>query len=154
MEKLTPSQALSRMKHYCAYQERCHAEVKDKLFSYGLDRAAIDNILSTLISQDYLNEQRFAIQFAGGKFRMKRWGKEKIAAELKSRHVSEFCIQKALSHIDGDEYASTFYKLAERKKSALKSEKNIFVRKRKMRDFLRSKGYGNDIIYPYLAEAL
>lgn len=152
MERLTPSQALNRMKHYCSYQERCHAEVRDKLFQYGLNSSETENILTQLISEDFLNEERFAIQFAGGKFRMKKWGKEKIETALRTKKVSEYCIKKALSRIDNNEYEDTFYQLAEKKRSTLKGERNIFIRKRKMRDYLLSKGYSNDLIYPYLSE--
>lgn len=152
MEKLTPSQALNRMKHFCAYQERCHKEVKEKLYAYGLDRNAVENIVSQLIAEDYLNEERFAKQFAGGKFRMKQWGKQKIETALRSKLVSEYCIRKALAEIEEDDYKNTFFRLAEKKRKSLNGERNIFIRKRKIRDFLLSKGYTNDIIYPYLAE--
>ena len=152
METLTYSQALSRIKTYCAYQERCHAEVREKLFSLGLTKNERECIISQLITEDYLNEERFAIQFAGGKFRMKNWGKSKIERELKARKVSDFCIKKAMSLISDNEYENTFYKLAEKKRLSLKSEKNIFTRKRKIKDYLLAKGFSTDVIYPYLAE--
>lgn len=152
METLTYSQALSRIKTYCAYQERCHAEVREKLFSLGLTKNERECIISQLITEDYLNEERFAIQFAGGKFRMKNWGKSKIERELKARKVSDFCIKKAMSLIGDNEYENTFYKLAEKKRLSLKSEKNIFTRKRKIKDYLLAKGFSTDVIYPYLAE--
>lgn len=152
MEKLTPSQALTRMKHFCAYQERCHKEVRDKLFRYGLDKSATEHIISALISNDYLNEERFARQFAGGKFRMKNWGKQKIEMALRAKNVSDYCIRKALAEISDNDYEATFYKLAEQKRAALNGERNIFIRKRKIRNYLLSKGYSNEIIYPYLAE--
>jgi len=142
------------MKHFCAYQERCHSETRDRLYQYGLDKQAVENILTQLISEDYLNEERFAIQFAGGKFRLKGWGKQKIEAELKLRKVSEYCIRKALNCIGEDEYTNAFYRLAEKKRMSLKGEKNHFIRKRKIRDFLLSKGYSNEMIYPYLAEVV
>lgn len=152
MEKLTPSQALNRLKHYCAYQERCHSEVKDKLYHFGLDKNSVEDILSQLISEDFLNEERFAIHFAGGKFRMKNWGKEKIIMALKARQVSDYCIQKALKQIDEDEYEKKFFQLAEKKRISLKGEKNIFIRKRKIRDYLLSKGYSSNLIYAYLSD--
>lgn len=152
METLTYSQALSRIKNYCAYQERCHSEVREKLFSLGLTKSERENLIAQLISEDYLNEERFAIQFAGGKFRMKKWGKSKIEMELKARNVSDFCIRKALSLIDENAYEDTFYKLAEKKRLSLKGEKNIFTRKRKIKDYLLAKGFSTDVIYPYLAE--
>ncbi len=151
MENLTYSQALSQIKTYCAYQERCHSEVSEKLFSLGISANERDQIISQLITEDYLNEERFAIQFAGGKFRMKHWGKKKIELELKARKVSDYCIKKALRTIDNKEYEQTFYKLAEKKRLSLKSEKNIFTKKRKIRDYLIAKGFSANDIYSYLA---
>lgn len=139
------------MKHYCSYQERCHSEVRDKLFHYGLNMSEVENVLTQLISEDYLNEERFAIQFAGGKFRMKKWGKEKIEMALRAKKVSDYCIRKALSQIDNNEYEDAFFRLAEKKRNSLKGERNMFIRKRKMRDYLLSKGYSNELIYPYLS---
>ncbi len=150
MEKLTPSQALARIKHYCAYQERCHKEVRDKLFGFGLTTQDVEEIISRLIGEDYLNEERFAIHFAGGKFRMKQWGKQRIVMELKARKVSDYCIKKALQVIDVQDYEKTFFKLAEKKRQSLKSEKNIFIRNRKIKDFLLAKGFSADQIYAYL----
>ncbi|MCO6497918.1 MAG: RecX family transcriptional regulator [Chitinophagaceae bacterium] len=150
MEKLTPQQALNRIRQYCAYQERCHKEVKDKLYSFGLTTPDVDVIISALIAEDYLNEERFAVHFAGGKFRMKEWGKLKIERELKLRQVSNYCIRKALAQIPDEDYEATFRKLADKKKQSIKSEKNIFIRNRKIRDYLLLKGYSDEMIYTYL----
>src|SRR5688500_5343884 len=135
-KKLTPAQALQKVKHYCAYQERSHAEVKDKLYSMGLWKNEAETILSQLIEEDYLNEERFARMFAGGKFRMKKWGKVKIRYELKQRQVSEYNIKKAMKEIDEEEYISTFDKQFDEKLKLLKSEKNSPTRKRKLMDYL------------------
>ncbi|MGN6194080.1 MAG: regulatory protein RecX [Ginsengibacter sp.] len=132
----TAEQAVSKIKQYCAYQERCHAEVRDKLYSFGLRKTEVEEIISELITENYLNEERFAIHFAGGKFRMKQWGKIKIKQALKAKQVSDYCIRKALKEIDSKEYQKTFQKLAEQKLKTLKSERNIFIKKRKMQDFL------------------
>lgn len=140
------------MKHFCAYQERCHSEVRDRLYAYGLERTASENIITQLIAEDYLNEERFAQQFARGKFRLKGWGKRKIELELKTRQVSEYCINKGLELIDNNEYEDTFYKLAEKKRLSLNGEKNVFIRKKKIRDFLLSKGYTHQMIYAYLEQ--
>jgi regulatory protein len=77
-KQLTKEQALQKARHYCGYQERSHAEVKEKLYSFGLRRQEVEESLSQLIEEDYLNEERFAQQFAGGHFRMKQWGRVKI----------------------------------------------------------------------------
>jgi len=150
MESLTYSQALQRIKSYCAYQERCHSEVRKKLFSFKQTSQEIDTIISELIKENYLNEERFAIEFAGGKFRMKKWGKNRIAMALKQKEISDYCIQKALKQIEDKDYDKTFKALAEKKRISLKSEKNIFIRKRKIRDYLIAKGYSFDLINKYL----
>jgi regulatory protein len=145
-QNFTPDQSLPKIKQYCAYQERCHAEVRDKLYSFGLNKQEVEEIISILITENYLNEERFAIHFAGGRFRMKYWGKNKIKQALKFKQVSDYCIKKALKEIDTVEYEKTFHKLAEQKLKTLKSEKNIFTKKRKLQDFLLMKGYESELI--------
>lgn len=145
-QNLTPQQALPKLKQYCSYQERCHAEVKEKLFTYGVYKNDADEIISKLIEENYLNEERFALMFAGGKFRIKHWGKVKIKNELKQKGISDYCLKKALAAIDKDAYQKTLYKLAELKLKTLKSEKNIFIKKRKLQDHLLMKGYEADLV--------
>ena len=122
-------EALQKAKQYCAYQERCHSEVKEKLYSLGMNKKEVDELLSDLISDNYLNEERFAIQFAGGKFRIKQWGRVKIKYGLKQKQISEYCIKKALAAIDERDYNKTLEKLFEQKLKTLKAEKNIFIKK-------------------------
>ncbi|MEO9100411.1 MAG: regulatory protein RecX [Ginsengibacter sp.] len=145
-QNFTPEQSLPKIKQYCAYQERCHSEVRDKLYSFGLHKKEVEEIISTLISENYLNEERFAIHFAGGKFRMKQWGKVKIKQALKFKKVSDYCIKKALKEIDAKEYERVFQKLADQKLKTLKSEKNIFIKKRKLQDFLLQRGFESEMV--------
>lgn len=133
--------ALQKIKHYCGYQERCHAEVKEKLYSFGLWKKDVETILAQLIEENYLNEERFAQLFAGGKFRMKQWGRVKIKYELKQKHISEYCIKKGLKEINEDDYQKTLHKLAAAKWKSLKSDKNIFSKKSKTMNYLLQKGY-------------
>lgn len=145
-EKLTPQQALPKLKKFCAYQERCHTEVLEKLYSYGVFKFDAQEIISQLIEEDYLNEERFAMQFASGKFRMKQWGKVKIKYQLKQKNVSDYCIKKALLAIDKSDYKKVLHKLADTKLATLKSEKNIFIKKRKLQDFLLQRGFENELV--------
>lgn len=145
-KKLTPQQALQKIKHYCAYQERSHSEVKTKLYDAGLYSKEVDQIIATLIEENYLNEERFAISFAGGHFHTKQWGRIKIKYQLKLKQVSEYCIKKALKTIDEDDYLKTLNKLFTEKLKTLKGEKNIFIKKRKLQDFLLQKGFETDLI--------
>ncbi len=143
---LTKEQALQKAKYYCAYQERCHAEVTEKLYSLGLWKKDVEEIVSQLIEENYLNEERYAIAFAGGKFRIKQWGRIKIKYELQQKKISPYCIKKALKEIDETEYENTYLKLAEEKWQSLKSEKNIFIKKRKTQHYLLQKGFEHEMI--------
>jgi regulatory protein len=145
-QALSLEQALQKARHYCAYQERCHSEVQEKLYSLGLRRVQVEEALATLIDENYLNEQRFAIQFAGGRFRMKQWGAVRIRYELQQKRVSDYCIKKALEAIDENAYEQTLLRLAEEKWEALSNESDRFVRRRKCQAYLLQKGYEADRI--------
>ena len=145
-KQLTKEQALPKARHYCGYQERSHTETKEKLYSFGLRRQEVEELLAQLIEEDYLNEERFARQFAGGHFRMKKWGRVKIVYELKQKRVSEYCIKKALKEIDENDYLVILEKLAADKWSSLKTETNLFSKLRKTQDYLLQKGYENGLV--------
>ena len=142
---LTKEQALQKLKHYCAYHERCHAEVKEKLYNLGVWKKEHDEIIATLIEENYLNEERFAIAYAGGRFRIKQWGRVKIKYELKQKQVSEYCIKKALKQIEEEDYLKTLQKLANQKYASLKSEQHL-IRKKKTMDYLLAKGFEMDLV--------
>jgi regulatory protein len=137
--------ALQKLRHYCAYQERSHYEVQQKLWELGVRKADHDEIITSLIEDDYLNEERFAIQFAGGKFRMKEWGRKKIWYALKEKKVSDYCIKKALNSIDEKSYEETLNSLVEKKYDSLKGEQYL-VRRKKTIDFLLQKGFEPELI--------
>jgi regulatory protein len=145
-QKLTPQQSLPKAKYYCAYQERCHREVKDKLYGFGLNKKEVEEIISILIEENYLNEERFAIAFAGGHFRSKKWGRVKIKYYLKQKQVSEYCIKKAIRQIDEDDYLKVLQQLFNAKLKTLRSEKNIFSKKRKLQDHLIQKGFESNLV--------
>lgn len=144
-KQLTKEQALQKLRHYCAYQERCHSEVVEKLYSLGVWKKDHDEIIASLIEDNYLDEERFAIAFAGGKFRMKQWGRVKIKYELKQRKVSEYCIKKAMKQINEEDYISVLKKLAAEKYTSLKGEQYL-IRKKKTMDYLLQKGFETDLI--------
>lgn len=144
-KKLTPLVALEKMKNWCAYQERSQFEVRNKLFEYGIFNEEAENIIIQLIQENFLNEERFAIAFARGKFRIKRWGKIKIKLELKQHKVSEYCINKALKQIDGNEYFATLEKIIEKKIKEIK-EPNKIKKQYKIIKYAMSRGYEQDII--------
>jgi regulatory protein len=151
-QSLTKEQALQKARHFCAYQERCHSEVKEKLYSFGLWKKDTEEAISLLIEENYLNEERFAIQFAGGRFRMKHWGRVKIRYELKQRQVSDYCIKKAMAALDEADYLAALAKLAAQKWESLQDETNGFVRRHKVQDYLLHKGYESDLIQQAVKE--
>lgn len=133
-------QALQKIRHFCAYQERCHAEVREKLHGYGLYKTEVETILTQLIEENYLNEERFAEQFAGGKFRIKQWGRIRIQYALKQKKVSDYSIRKAMKTIDEDDYIHTLEKLAKLKWNSLKGEQAI-SKQAKTTQYLMQKGF-------------
>lgn len=139
-------EAIQKIEHYCAYQERCHEEVIQKLGSMKLDSVSIDEVMVHLIQENYLNESRFACSFARGKHRIKSWGKVRIVNELKSRNISSYSINLALKEIDPTEYIANFETLAEQNWQSV-SEKNKLKKRKKCCDFLLRKGYESHLVY-------
>lgn len=150
-KNFTPEQAFAKAKHYCAYQERSHAEVKEKLYGYGLRKTDVETLLCRLIEENYLNEERFARQFAGGKFRMKKWGRVKIVYELKQKRISPYNIRLALEEIDESAYRALLGKLAAAKWKTLKSEQYL-VRQVKTRQYLIQKGFEPALVKAAITE--
>lgn len=144
-KSLTAEQALQKLKHYCGYQERCHSEVREKLYKLEVSKKDHDAIIASLIEEGYLNEERFAIAFAGGKFRIKQWGKLKIQNALKQKQVSDYSINKALKQIKNNEYIAALKKLGEEKYASLKEEKRL-IRQKKTIDYLLQKGFEMELI--------
>ena len=140
--------------HYCKYQERCHQEVRNKLYELGCTTVEVEQHLARLIGINALNEERFARAFAGGKFRMKQWGREKIKQQLKLRKISEYCIKKAMTEIDFDDYENTLRKLAIKKAAEVKSDRSALSRKSKLYRYLLQKGYERDLVMDLVKELI
>ncbi len=151
---LLDSTVTTSIQYYCKYQERCHKEVRNKLYELGCKTVEVNAHISDLIELDLLNEERYARAIARGKFRMKQWGRVKIVQQLKLNEVSEYCIKKALTEIDPDEYYSTLLRLADKKWQELKGEKNIFIKKKKAYNYLLQKGYEYSLINEAVNEIL
>lgn len=142
----TLKEALQKIEHYCAYQERCHDEVISKLKSLKLNSNEIDEIIVHLIEHNFLNETRFACSFARGKHRIKFWGRIRIINELKFRNISQYNINLGLAEITTEEYATTFDTLAQRNWDSIR-ESNIQKKRKKCSDFLLRKGFESNLVY-------
>ncbi len=149
----TVDEAQKILENYCAYQERCHKDVIDKLQKMKMIPEAIDTIVVHLITNNYLNEERFGKAFARGKFRIKKWGKNRIIRELKYRNVSKYSIDSALKEIDLDDYYKTLHELAE-KRIAQVNEINLYKKKKKVVDYLLYRGWESHLIYEKINELI
>jgi len=138
---------------YCAYQERSQQEVRDKLYGYGLHYDEVEEVLTNLIVEGFINEERFAKAYVGGKFRMKGWGKRKILQGLKQHKVSEYCIKKGLQVIEPQPYYETLLKHAQKKYSSLKPQ-NEYMIKGKLTQHLVGKGFEMDLIRDAIDDVL
>ncbi|MCD8541042.1 MAG: recombination regulator RecX [Leadbetterella sp.] len=131
---------------YCIYQERTQQEVREKLKSWGVRPAEAEEMIAWLITGNYLNEGRYARQFVGGKFRIKKWGRRKILFALKSRGLSSACIREALEEIEEEEYRNNVLNLALRKKETLPVKTPPILIHKKLTEYLLGKGYETDYI--------
>lgn len=143
----TVDEAKRRLERYCAYQERCHKEVQQKLYEMRMIPLAVDEIIDHLLRHNFLNETRFAQAFARGKFRTKKWGRNRIVNELKMRQISKFNIKIALKEIPDSEYIKTFEALAEKRMQQLSSEKNLQKKRKKLADYLFYRGWESELVY-------
>ena len=149
----TLDEARKKLESYCAYQDRCHKEVNQKLKDMGMIPSAIDQIIYALIQDNFLNEERFSKSFARGKFNIKRWGKNRIINELKQRGISKYNITTALKEIDEDDYLETLTVLAQKRLNAI-SEKNIQKRRKKLADYLLYRGWESHLVYEKITELI
>ncbi|PQJ79883.1 regulatory protein RecX [Polaribacter porphyrae] len=140
-----------KIEQYCVYQDRCHKEVEQKMREYNLIPEAKEQILLSLLKNNFLNEERFAKSFARGKFRIKNWGKQRIIRELKFKEISTYNIKTALKEIEEKEYLETIYRITENRNAVI-SESNIYKRKQKLIGFLMRKGFESDLIYKTVNE--
>lgn len=145
------NEAREKVRAYCVYRERSHREVSDKLREYGLYSEASDQLLSELIEENYLNEERFARAFVRGKFNQKKWGRQKIRQALYLHQLSDYVLKKAFSEIDEDEYLITL-KLLLAKKGRNLREQNVYIRQRKLADYLIRKGYESDLVWDLIRD--
>jgi regulatory protein len=142
----------SAIYHYCDYQERCHTEVKHKLYALGCNSTEVAQYMAELIETGLLNEERYACAYTRGKFRVLHWGRQKIIQQLKANNISAYCIKKAMKEIDGEEYEKMLKGLAERKWQELRKERSIITRKGKVYRYLVQKGYEREMVTDILNE--
>ncbi|MFI1744913.1 regulatory protein RecX [Thalassobellus sediminis] len=142
----TLQEATKKLEHYCAYQERCHQEVRQKLEGMYMIPEAIDVIIVHLLEHNFLNEERFAKTFVSGKFKIKAWGRRRLNFELKQKGVSKFNINQALATIPDVDYIGFFSDLAEKRANLLK-EPNVYKKRKKFIDYFLYRGWESYLVY-------
>lgn len=145
------SEAKLKAASFCAYQERSQKEVRSKLYDLGLYRDDVEEVLSELITENFINEERFAKAYVGGKFRIKKWGRRKIAQGLYPHQLSAYCIQKGMEELDPDDYYATLESLIVKKSQQLKAN-NLFAKRSKIANHAISRGFESDLIWEILKE--
>ncbi|TYC13481.1 recombinase RecX [Bizionia gelidisalsuginis] len=153
VKTFTVDEAKKKLEYYCAYQERCHQEVRQKLKSMNMIPEASDVIIVHLLEHNFLNEERFAKTFVRGKFNIKKWGKHRLTRELKRKDISKYNVNQALMEIENDEYIEVFNYLAE-KKALLLKEKDIYKKKKKLIDYLLYRGWESYLVYDKVNESI
>ena len=148
----TVEEAKRKLERYCAYQDRCHQEVRKKLVEMRMIPDAIDVIIGHLIEHDFLNEERFAKAFVRGKFNHKSWGKQRLVRELKLRKLSQYTIKMGLLEITDEDYEKVFDALSRKRIQQLSSEKDKYKKRKKLADYLIYRGWEGDLVYQKVKE--
>lgn len=143
---MTYKEALTKMMKFCAYQERCQLEVRNKLFSFDISAEEREQIICDLIEDNFVNEERFAELYTRGKFTVKGWGKVKIKYHLKQKQVSDYCIKKAFKQLSDHDYKQKCIEWYEKKDKEIK-ESNPYVKNQKIANFLISKGFEKELVF-------
>jgi regulatory protein len=152
-KSIDAAEAYARITRYCAYQERSHDEVRDKLLSLGQRSDTVEELISKLIIDGFVNEERFAKAFAGGKFRIKHWGRLKIEQALKAHDISSKCIAIGLREIDDDDYRATIKKLVQKKSDSI-TEENLYKRRDIISKYVIAKGFEPELVWEMLKEEI
>jgi regulatory protein len=144
---ITYLEAKAKIEALCANQEKCQYDIDKKLFDWGFDEDERNQLISHLISFNFINEERFTLAYVSGKFKLKKWGRLKIKNQLKLKKISDYSINKGLKEIDLDDYWSTIVTLSLKKANEIsKKDENNWIKKGKIYRFLISKGYEHELI--------
>lgn len=147
---ITQAEALLKLQRFCAYQDRCHSEVRSKLLELGVYGDALEEVMADLITERFLDEERFARSFAGGKFRIKHWGRVRIRQELKRRRITDYCIRQGLSEINEADYLATLATLLDKQYAAYALRYDAFTAKQKAAQHALRKGFESELVFAQL----
>ena len=153
--KITFLEAKNKLEAICAYQEKCQYDIELKLNQWLFDEDQKNQLIAHLISHNYINEERYAEAFVNDKYKIKKWGKQKIIAKLKQKRISSYSSDKALKNIDLELYHNNLLTISQKKWTELKKKKeDVWSLKNKLMNHLASKGYENDLIFDVVSETI
>ena len=150
-QPLTPDQVLDKMAKYCAYQERCVKDVRDKLKTFDLPQEEKDKILEYLLDNRFVNDERFAKSFVRGKVNQSGWGLNKIRFHLMQKGITKELIDEALGQTDEEVYRQRLIDILRTKAKTVKAE-NDFEKKRKLAAYAMQKGFEGSLVWEVLKE--
>ena len=123
--------------------------MRDKLYELGLHKKEVEQAIVLMIEEGFLNEQRFAIAFAGGKFRINHWGRVKIRLALKAKKVTDYCIRKALEQIPENDYQKVMEMIIRKKMKQVKYSDTI-KRNYSVAQYLVGRGFEPELVWKAL----
>ncbi len=150
-KQINPGMVLQKIQYFCSYQERCIRDTEEKLRDWAVQKKLVPSIIDQLQKEGYIDEERYAKVFAGSKFRLNKWGRQKIEFELWLKRIPEELIHKGLEEIDDDEYQKVLKDLILKKQKEIKPDKDSNVRE-KIISFVHNKGYEMELILSTLKE--
>ncbi len=150
---LTFQEALLKAQKLCSTEEKCKSDVRKKLFDWGIPSDSTEKIIAQLISENFIDERRYARSFTRDKLRLNKWGKQKISFELNLKKLPRNVILEAVSLIDENEYYELLKKETIKKLKSL-TDKDSYIMRGKLHRYASSKGFENDIIYKVLDDLI
>ena len=148
---LTLDQVLDKIAKYCAYQERCVKDVRDKLKTFDLPQEEKDKILDYLLDNRFVNDERFAMSFVRGKINQSGWGLNKIRFHLMQKGIAKEIIDEALQQTDEEVYRQRLIDILETKSKTVKAETE-FEKKRKLVAYAIQKGFEGALVWEVVKE--
>ena len=148
---LTPDQVLDKMAKYCAYQERCVKDVRDKLMTYDISQEDRDKVLEYLLDNRFVNDERFAKSFVRGKVNQSGWGMNKIRFHLIQKGIDKELIDNALGQTDEEVYRQRLIDILKTKSKTIKADSD-FEKKRKLAAYAMQKGFEGNLVWEVLKD--
>ena len=145
MKQKTEQDAYLTLAALCAQAEHCQYEMLEKMRRWELDDEAQARVMQRLVSERYVDDERYARAFVKDKVRYNKWGRRKVEQALWQKHIDEDIRQQVLDEIDDEEYISVLRPLLKQKRRSTKAANDYQLNQKLMR-FALGRGFTFDII--------